>query len=329
MAPHPLNIYALENDKMTEAEILEYISKPPVKWVELFKNHYVPEHIILEHKQKIFKGDSADSRAYEIVKMFTKYKTTISEELFCILMEHTNADISKIFDIISWVRNNPEHNYSSTAMLLVCMKDPNSYVDIFELYKDSLSLSEIACYGSAFNKDYVYNDEIHEIFRYISLKSVAESRTCSEFVFNFITVTEYFDAHKHETKKFILQQFVHLQNRITEVELDYIVDFVHTNFDGADKNPAQILDSKHYSVPMIGMFKEHEEFEYIKDMFTLPEDKLDESDYDELANKIMNDELNNCEIFSIIDSENVPFSFLKKIQPKLIQMLLVRGCYPY
>lgn len=312
---------------MTEAEILEYISKPPVKWVELFKNHYVPEHIILEHKQKIFKGDSADSRSYEIVKMFTKYKTTISEELFCILMEHTNADISKIFDIISWVKNNPEHNYSSTAMLIVCMKDPNSYVDIFELYKDRLSLYDISCYGSAFNKDYVYNDEIHEIFRYICLKAV-EDHTCTEFIFKFITLSEYFDIHKNDLK-YSLRQFAYLRHRITEVELDYIVDFVHKNFDGDEKNPAQLLDSKNYSVPIIELFKQHKDYEYIKDMFTLPEDKLNESDYDELANKIMNNELNNCEIFSIIDSENVPFSFLEKIQPKLIQMLLVRGCYPY
>lgn len=311
---------------MTESEILEYISKPPVKWVNLFMNNYVPEHIILANKQKIFKGDSGFTRAYEITEMFKRQKVMISEELFLILFEYHNANFSEIFDALAWVKANPEHNYAPMVMLSVCKDDPNSHVELFELFKDSITgydLSRVVAQLRSIDNDYKYNDDIHEIFRNVFLKNSTTWGHYNEFIPKFVTIEEFLDSTKNEPQHFF-KQVKHLCNVITEKDLDYILEYVHTNFDGAEKNPAQIINSKSISHFIIDLFKDHKELQYIKDMFTLPEEKLSESDYDEIVKQIMNNELSDCKIFQIIKHPNVPFSFLQQIQPKLIQLMLIR-----
>lgn len=323
-------------------EIRQYFKGNGVRWVDVFNNNNVPDEIILEFKDRIFRGDSY-ARASAIILMHSNNNRKMSKEVFDIIESKYGCGhfyhFHEIYDFVSYLSELPNeklihHGYLATTTL---ERTPNVSLEftklVLELEIDSRQkhdavdkmlsnpdldiLPEVREYVTEYLKNnynpyYLnavsYKDgniekELFTVEEYVS--RVDPSRIVSFFDGHYVTFEKSSDVKKSEYNKPV----------IIEMVVSKLLNLI-------DEDKARPLSVREWANTR-ALIEEHPMYEKIRDAFTSQVELYTRKEISwEEADVLISDNKMKLDVLEVVLLRlDAPLWFTDKYQSKILQVM--------
>lgn len=325
-------------------EIREYFKGHGVRWVDTFNNNNVPDEIILEFKDRIFRGDSY-SRAEAIINMMVTHKRQLPKELFDIIDNKFGSTrfyhIDKVYDFVEYLSALPMYDLVRQGYHACCTLERVPNVPL-EFAKLVLGL-EIDSRQKHDAVDKMLSTPGHSILPEVREYIVEYFKT--NYHQYYLRAASYVPGNI-ETEIFTVEEYV---SRVPQANIITFFDYGHVQFTTEELlnsayNTSEIIEivvSKLLKVIEDGnaralshrewrntkaLIKDHPKFEEICDAFTSQAELYtrNEISWDEADKLIEAGKMKSDVLESVLLRLDAPLWFTDKYQSKILQIVARR-----
>lgn len=327
--------------------IAEHFKQNTVRWINVFENNVVPEDIILEFKNRIFKGDCC-ARVTAMVKMFISNKIKLtSPELFDLILKWVDVNsfrqINSIYPIMDHFLSKSKEEIDSIKWILpkILRSVPEVNVEFLNLFASldipneekikeikSMLAYNIVKHEVAAEAFKIYKQIFHHSFAHASCYT-AYDIDCEVFSqLEYIDlvpdnkIIEFFDSPCYSGNN---GQRYATKSDLAKFNSVEIVDKVVSKIKLARADNYYVNISSDKWERTRELIKSHPDASEIDKLLSKPAERFSNLtiDWEDADREISENNLSTEIVTSLMYREDAPLWFTDKYQSKIMQLLLI------
>lgn len=326
-------------------EIREYFKGHGVRWVETFKNNNVPDEILLEFKDRIFKGDSTP-RVYAIIDMMVTHKRQMPKELFDIIDKQGGAShyyhINEVYDFVAYLTSLPvdevaRQSYQACTTLERVPNVPLEFAKLVLGLQSDARQKHDAVDKMLSNREHPILPEVREYL---------EEYLKTHYHPYYLNARSY-EAGNIEVQLFTIEEYISL---VSPSRIISFFDYGHVLFDREsilksayntptviqlvvdklneliDDGKARALSNREWVITKT-LIKDHPDFEKIRDAFTSQREVYSRNElvWDDVDKHIESGKMESEVLEAVLLRLDAPLWFTDKYQSKILQIVARRN----
>lgn len=322
-------------------EIREYFKGHGVRWVETFNNNNVPDEIIMEFKDRIFRGDSF-SRADAIINMMVANNRQMPKELFDIIDAKFGSTrfyhIDKVYDFVGYLMGLPveqvaRQSYHACTTLERVPNVPLEFVEMVLGLESDSRMKHDAVDKMLSTPEHPILPEVYDYLveylktHYHPYYLNARSYEAGNIEVQLFTVEEYISlVSPHRIISFFDYGHVLFDSESilksaynTPTVIQLVVDKINEMIDDGKARP---LSNRDWIITKT-LIKDHPDFEKIRDAFTSQRELYSRNElvWDDVDKHIESGKMESEVLEAVLLRLDAPLWFTDKYQSKILQIM--------